>query len=78
MTKLQTTIPTDSGRSRYRSGDARWPHVGECRSASARRFATARCSRLGTALRRSRAGIAVLGMVKQRDGARVSAAGDAR
>jgi hypothetical protein len=56
MTMLQTTIPAGCGRSRSRSADALWPHVGEC----------------------TFAGIAFLGMVEQRDGARVSAAGDAR
>jgi len=56
MTMPKTTIPTSSGRSRYRSGTAQWPHVGECTSA----------------------GNPFLGMVKQRDGGRVSAAGDAR
>jgi hypothetical protein len=56
MTMLQPTIPTGSGRSRYRSGDAQWPHVGEC----------------------TFAGMRVLATVKQRDGGRVSAAGEAR
>lgn len=53
---MQSIYPTSSGRSRYRSLNAQWPHVGEC----------------------AFAGIADLGMVKQRDGSRVSAAGDAR
>jgi hypothetical protein len=56
MTMLQPMIPTSSGRSRYRSGDAQWPHVGECTST----------------------GNDASGMVEQRDGGRVSAAGDAR
>ena len=33
MTMLQTTHPTRFRRSQYRSGDAQWPHVGECTSA---------------------------------------------
>ena len=56
MTMLQPMITTGSGRSRYRSGDAQWPHVGECTST----------------------GTSAFGMVKRRDGGRVSAAGDAR
>ena len=56
MTMLQPMDPTSPGRSRYRSGDAQWPHVGEC----------------------TPSGIAAFGMVKQRDGGRVSAAGDER
>ena len=56
MTMLQPMNPTGPGRSRYRSGDAQWPHVGECTST----------------------GAAASGKVKQRDGGRVSAAGDAR
>jgi hypothetical protein len=77
MTMLQPN-PTGSGRSRYRSGDAQWPHVGDV-IAGARCSAAARCSRLGAALRRSRADcIAASGTVGQRDGGRVSAAGDER
>jgi hypothetical protein len=54
MTVRISSQPTSAGR--YRSGNARWPHVGEC----------------------TFAGLRDLRMVKQRDGGRVSAAGDAR
>lgn len=37
MTSIRSIRLTSAGR--YRSGDAQWPHVGECRNGTSRRFA---------------------------------------